>query len=79
MNAHLSIQLKVSGIANRNDSLPLLNAVKVCVNTHILRLVSPVNHVLRRFDRRITDLKLKNKLWLYAFRLTQLPALPIPL
>jgi len=79
MNAHISTQLKASELTKRNNGLALGNACKVCGNTHIFRLVSPVNHVLRRLAKGYPANKLMSRLWLYAFRLSQHPALPTPL
>ena len=67
MISPLKSLLNVSGITKRNDGLPLIREGKVNGNTHVPRLVSPVNQVLRSFDIWKSCLKLTRRLWLYGF------------
>jgi hypothetical protein len=50
MNAHLKTLLNVSGIANRNGSLPLVRAGKICANSLMSLVDYLLNHTLRPFD-----------------------------
>lgn len=79
MNAHLNTLLNISGIAKRNDRLPLARAGKVGVNTLMSQLVYPLNHLLRHFNVRAPCQKLARKLWRYTFSLCQQFASTMPL
>ena len=79
MNTHLKTLLNVSGIAKRNDGLPLARADKISANSLMSRLVCPLNHALRAFDIRTPGQKLVRRLWRFAFSLGHLPTSIMPL
>lgn len=67
MIALLKSLLNVSGIANRNDGLPLARKGKVSGNTLMSRLDYSLNRTWQPFDLRKSSQKLTHRLLLYGF------------
>jgi hypothetical protein len=58
MPDHMKMQLNISGLAKRNDNLPLVRVGKFCGHSLILRFVYPSISLLPPFNTLKTSQKL---------------------